>query len=106
MTALPVTGLDTTTARMMIADKQAKIAPKQKDVAAAAKEFEAVFISQMIGHMFNGIETDPVFGGGEAEDTWRSMMTDEYGKQISRTGGIGLSDSLTQAMIKLQESAT
>lgn len=75
------------------------------DVIKAAREFEAVFVSQMLGHMFTGIDPDPMFGGGEAEETWRSMMTDEYGKRISQAGGIGLSDSIVNALIEAQENA-
>jgi flagellar protein FlgJ len=69
---------------------------------AAAQDFEAVFISQMLTHMFEGIKTDGMFGGGNAEDIFRSMMVDEYGKMMSKNGGIGLSDSVMSEMIEMQ----
>ena len=37
--------------------------------------------------MFEGIKTDGMFGGGNAEDIFRSMMVDEYGKMMSKNGG-------------------
>lgn len=70
--------------------------------AIAAKEFEAVYISQMLTHMFDGIKTDGMFGGGNAEDIYRSMLTEEYGKMISQTGGIGLSDAVQSSIINMQ----
>ena len=71
---------------------------------AAAQDFEAVFISQMLTHMFDGIKTDGMFGGGNAEDIFRSMMVDEYGKMMSKNGGIGLSDSVMAEMIEMQSN--
>lgn len=70
---------------------------------AAAKEFEAVFVSEMMSHMFEGIETDPVFGGGGGEDMFRSMLIQEYGKQMSKGPGIGISDQLQKQMIEMQQ---
>lgn len=70
---------------------------------AAAKDFEAVFLSQMLSHMFAGIETDGMFGGGHSEDIYRSMMVQEYGKILAESGGIGLSDALKAEIIAMQE---
>lgn len=71
----------------------------------AAQDFEAVFISQMMGQMFAGISADGPFGGGQGEEMFRSLMVDEYGKQIAAQGGIGLADSVTKSLLKHQEMA-
>ena len=79
-----------------------------KDLAAARKvgqEFESVFLSQMIAHLFNGVGDDPILGGGEAGKLYRSMMQDEYGKVIAKSGGIGVADSVMREVIKMQEKA-
>lgn len=68
----------------------------------AAQDFEAVYISQMITPMFAGIETDGMFGGGNAENIYRSMMIDEYGKMIAQSGGIGLADSVKASILEMQ----
>lgn len=73
------------------------------EIEKTAKEFEAVFISEMLGHMFNGLEVDPVFGGGQGEEMFRSLLVQEYGKSLASTQGIGLSDQLQKMMIQLQE---
>ena len=57
----------------------------------------------MLGQMFDGIGTDPMFGGGEGEDTWKSMMVDSYAKQITKAGGVGLSQDIKTKMIEMQE---
>ena len=72
-------------------------------LAEAAKQFEAVLVSQMLGGMFEGISTDGPFGGGEGEAMFRSLMLDEYGKQIVNQGGFGLSDAITKSLLKHQE---
>ncbi|MBP7336636.1 rod-binding protein [Niveispirillum sp.] len=77
--------------------------PTAKDVGKAAQEFEAVFLSQMLSQMWQGVESDETFGGGEAENTWRGMMVEEYGKQISKAGGLGLADQVKAEMIRMQE---
>jgi len=74
-------------------------------IEAKAQEFEAVFISQMLGQMFEGISTDGPFGGGQGEAMFRSLMLDQYGKQIAADGGIGLADQVTKELLKHQEAA-
>ncbi len=68
-----------------------------------AQQFEGVMISQMLNDMFEGVKTDGMFGGGEGEEMFRSMMIDEYGKQIVKQGGLGLSDQVTRELLKRQE---
>ena len=69
----------------------------------AAESFEAFFISQIMGNMSTGLKTNGPFGGGQAEDTWRSMLNDQYGKSISSHGGIGIADMVYREILKLQE---
>ena len=69
----------------------------------AAEEFEAVFLSQMLSHMFEGVRADGPFGGGKAEEMFRSFMLQEYGKVMAATGGVGLADMVKREMIRAQE---
>jgi flagellar protein FlgJ len=68
-----------------------------------AREFEAVFIAQMLQPMFENLSPEAPFGGGHGEDVWRSMQVQEYGKAISKAGGIGIADQVLREMIKMQE---
>ena len=69
-----------------------------------AREFESVLLSQFTSVMFAGVKTDGPFGGGPAEDIFRSMLSEEYGKILARSGGIGLADSVYREIIKSQEN--
>lgn len=69
-----------------------------------AQDFEAVFLSQMLKPVFESIDTDGPFGGGQAESMWRSLMVDEYGKSMAKSGGIGLAGAVMSEMLRLQEA--
>jgi len=69
----------------------------------SAKEFEAMVLATMLEPMFAGIKADGLFGGGQSEKIYRSMLVQEYAKSISSKGGIGLADSVHREMLKMQE---
>ena len=71
----------------------------------AAEEFESFFMTQMLEHMFEGIETDGYFGGGYGEGVYRSMMLQEYGRVLAKAGGIGIADMVNRELINMQEAA-
>ncbi len=75
----------------------------QAAARAAAEEFEAVFLAQMMAHMFEGISTDGPFSGGQAEQVYRSMLVNEYGRIASRSGGFGIADHVMSEILKIQE---
>lgn len=78
----------------------------QMDMASAKKAaqgFEAVFLSQMFGQMFQGLGPDKMFGGGQGEEMFRSMLLDEYSKSIVKRGGVGIADSVMHSLISQQE---
>ncbi len=39
--------------------------PNKAQADKVSREFEAMFLGQMLNHMFSGLKTDGVFGGGE-----------------------------------------
>lgn len=82
----------------------AKAAAAAVKARRAAEEFEAVFLSQMLAPIFEQLGTDPLFGGGPGEQVYRSMMVQEYGKAISRSGGIGIADAVHREILRLQET--
>jgi len=94
---------------MTLAQSAPVMAPKAAMTPAGTKkvaeQFEGVLVSQMLNGMFEGLKTDGMFGGGEGEEMFRSLMIDEYGKQIAKQGGMGLTDAITKQLLSHQEVA-
>jgi Rod binding domain-containing protein len=68
-----------------------------------SKEFEGVFMSQMLQPMFAGIKVNELFGGGHGEEVMRSFLIQEYGKSMAAGGHLGIASAVKDAMIKSQE---
>jgi Rod binding domain-containing protein len=81
----------------------ASMSPDQ--LREAARDFEAFYLARALEPMFEGLSSEAPFGGGMAEDMWRSLLIDEYGKAIAKAGGIGIADALVRGLIDLQEQA-
>jgi len=77
-------------------------ASKRAAISKTAKDFEASFISSMLGNMFDGVETSAPFGGGEGEKAFKSFLMDAIGKKVVQAGGIGVAASVQHEMLKLQ----
>ncbi|UDF02578.1 rod-binding protein [Asticcacaulis sp. AND118] len=67
-------------------------------------EFEHMVMSQMLKPMFEGLETDGMFGGGEGEEAFRSFYLDALAGQVVKSGGIGISDQVQKQLLALQEA--
>jgi peptidoglycan hydrolase FlgJ len=65
-----------------------------------AREFEAMFIAQMLKSMRETVGKDTLTGGGRGEETFRSLLDQEYAAEASRTGGIGLARVIEQQLIR------
>lgn len=86
----------------------AALAAQAKNAEAidrAAREFEEVFLGEMLKPMFEGVtEPNPVFGGGKGEEIFSGMMVQEYAKTIAARGGIGIADMVKAEMLRIQEA--
>ena len=93
---------------MSVAQSATPKAPVSAKTMAAAqkasKEYEGVFISEFMGSMFSGLSTDGPFDGGQGESMFRSLMIDQYAKQIEKRGGFGLSAAMTKQLLAHQET--
>jgi len=78
----------------------------KKNMEEVARDFEAVFIGEMIKPMFEGIETDDIFGGGKGEEIFRGMMLQEYGKEIASKNITGIQTQVMNKLIEIQADKT
>ncbi len=82
-----------------------RIKKVNNDAGVAGKQFEAMFLTQMLEQVFASVKSDSMFGGGHAEDIYRSMLSKEYADQMSEKGGLGIASMVTKEIINLQEMA-
>jgi flagellar protein FlgJ len=76
------------------------------DASAAHKtatDFEAFFLSQVFENMFSGVNADPMFGGGNGESVYRSLLLQEYSKVAAKNGGVGIADAVQREILRAQE---
>ena len=75
-----------------------------KEALRVSRDFEAMFLSNMLQPMFAGLKTSKgMFGGGHAEETFQAMLVDEYGKVIAKSGGLGIAKMVHDQILQLQE---
>lgn len=73
---------------------------------ASAVELEGVFLNLLVSEMFSSLESEGLFGGGFAEETWRSMMAEQYANAFAEAGGIGLANSILSQLVAAQTAVT
>ena len=74
-------------------------------IQKAAQDFEAMALGQMLAPMFETVDTSKgAFGGGSGEEAWKPMMVNEIGKQMAKSGGMGLARPVMEQMLRMQEA--
>lgn len=80
-----------------------KVSPQaQLKARDSAQDFEAVFLNTMFQQAFEGVKGDGPLGSTESTGPWRSMLTDEYAKTMSKAGGIGIASDVFRTLIMQQ----
>lgn len=72
-------------------------AARDKALREAAEVLEAGFLSEMLKGAGLG-KTSESFGGGAGEDQFSSYLRDAQAREMVKSGGIGLAESLYQAL--------
>ena len=67
----------------------ARTAPEDETARRIAREFEAVFLSQAVEEMLKNVDIGS-FGGGHAEETWRSFLARAYAEELAAQGTTGI----------------
>ncbi len=70
---------------------------KDKALRAAAQEMEAQFLAEMLKSAGLG-EAHDGFGGGIGEEQFASFLRREQAGEMARNGGIGLAESVFNAV--------
>ena len=73
-------------------------ADRDSALMTKAKELEASFLAEMLGHAGMDADPDGYFGGGVGEEQFASFLRQEEARMMVERGGIGLAESLFRAM--------
>lgn len=83
----------------------ATVTPTQyAQMGRTAREFESMFVTRMLESATSGLKTKGSFFGGNGEAQFRSMLNEQYGKEVARHGGIGIADAVLREMVRMQEA--
>lgn len=85
-----------------------KVAPEiRNDLKNSSKEFEAVFMGQMLGTMFENVNFNPMSGDGNSaqSDTYKGMLVEQMGKSLANNSGIGLAEPVYKTLLEAQVNA-
>jgi peptidoglycan hydrolase FlgJ len=77
---------------------------RPETLRAAAQEFEAVFLAQVLAQLNPAGSGEGGSDGGD-HSLFHEMFNEEMAKLISRSGGVGVADAVLKEMLKLQEVA-
>lgn len=78
-----------------------RASPEQ--AARTGRQFEQMFLAQMLTPVFDAIDTGGMFGGGSAEKMLRSFQVDAFAGAITSKGGIGLAQDVAREILRMQE---
>ncbi len=74
-----------------------QLSPRDQELMNAAKELEATFLAEMLKSAGMG-KSRTSFGGGAGEDQFTSLLVNEQARAVVQAGGIGLAQSLFEAL--------
>lgn len=80
------------------------LAARDAKLMEAARELEATFLAEMLKSAGLG-ETPEAFGGGAGEEQFGSFLRMEQARAMVGAGGIGLAQSLFEALKERAEHA-
>ncbi|MDX2112434.1 MAG: rod-binding protein [Alphaproteobacteria bacterium] len=110
-----ISGVDAAQAMAGIAGRQqpAELSPlglkarasrmTNEQIDKTAKDFESMFLSQMLEQMFGESVGSELFGDEQTSEIYKGLVVEQYGKEIARSGGIGIADYVRKELLRLQE---
>jgi Rod binding domain-containing protein len=78
-------------------------APRDPKLWSIAQDFESVFLGSMFSQITNELKGEgPLGNQGTGSEAWRSMLTEELGKTVAQSGGVGIAPQIYSELIHLQ----
>ena len=95
----PTTGETTRT----LSKGQGKKKIDEGKLKKACRDFEAIFIQQMLKAMRQTVQESDLFGKGSEKETFQSLFDEEWSKSLAQQGGIGIGKMLYRQVLSPEE---
>ncbi len=84
---------------------QTKLSPEREALLRKrSQEMEVGFLSEMLS--YTGLNATSDFAGGEGEDQFASFLREEQAKAMVQHGGIGLAQTIFNALAKRDDTSS
>jgi len=93
-----------TTTALSVSEKETGKDRDEKKMKDACREFESLFVYQMLKEMRATVPKTGLFGGGRAEEVFTSMLDEQLSRELSREKGIGLSGLLLHQLNQVKNN--
>jgi flagellar protein FlgJ len=79
---------------------------ERKKLKKISQDFESLFTGMMLKSMRATVPEDKLTGGGKAEETYRSMLDQEYAAAAAKRGGAGSIATMVEKELLKRYSVT
>jgi len=76
---------------------------RRNELKKISQDFESLFVGMMLKSMRATVPENKLTGGGRAEETFRSMLDQEYATAAARRGGIGIASMVEKELLRRYE---
>ena len=73
---------------------------REAELKKSCMEMESLFVMQLMKEMRAAIPKSGLMDGGKAEEIYTSMLDNQYAKNITENGGLGIADQLYEQLTK------
>jgi len=75
-------------------EDKAQPSKDQAEIRKLSEDFESIFLGLVLKSMRDSVQKSGLIDGGNAENIYRSMLDDEYAKQMAAQHHTGLADQI------------
>ena len=104
LTSVPQIDTSIATAGDKLTQLSKSVQSKSDKAHAKAADFEAMFLSSMFQHMFTDIGNEGPLGNGTGVGVWRTFLTNEFGKSLAKSGGVGIANQVYKSLMARQQA--
>lgn len=78
---------------------------KDEELMKACKDFEALFVKQMLDTMKKTVNKSGLLEGGQSEKIFEDMLYQKYAEKMTETADFGIADTMYRQMVQIKPAA-